>query len=53
MSNWLQKYVYRTNIGAMVFILAATITFAITYMTISYKAYKASTLNPANSLRTE
>ena len=53
MSNWLQNYVYRTELGVMIFIIAAIITISITFITISYKAYKASILNPASSLRTE
>lgn len=53
MNHWLQNYVYRTSIGVMVFIIAAIITIAITFMTISYKAYRAAILNPSNSLRTE
>ena len=53
MSNWLQNYVYRTSLGTMVFIIAALATIAVTFMTISYKAYKAAILNPATSLRTE
>jgi len=53
MNSWLQNYVYRTNLSVMVFLIAAIITITITFMTISYKAYKAAILNPANSLRTE
>lgn len=53
MSHWLQNYVYRTSMGVMVFIISAIITIAITFITISFKAYKASILNPANSLRNE
>lgn len=53
MNSWLQNYVYRTELGVMVFIIAAIITIAITFITISYKAYKASILNPASSLRSE
>ena len=53
MSNWLQNYVYRTQLGVLVFIFAAIITITITLLTISYKAYRASILNPASSLRTE
>jgi len=53
MNGWLQNYVYRTSMGVMVFIIAAIITIAITFMTISYKAYKAAILNPASSLRSE
>jgi putative ABC transport system permease protein len=53
MSNWLQNYVYRTNIGVPLLILAALLTILITFITISYKAYKASVMNPASSLKTE
>ena len=53
MSNWLQNYVYRTKVGLMVFILASFITIAITFITIFFKAFQASVLNPAESLKTE
>jgi putative ABC transport system permease protein len=53
MSNWLQNYVYKTNISAMVLIFAALLTFVLTIITISYKAYQASILNPAESIKTE
>jgi putative ABC transport system permease protein len=53
MSNWLENYVYRTNIGLTLFIIAALLTLLITFITISYKAYQAAILNPANSLKTE
>ncbi len=53
MSNWLQNYVYRTNIGLPLIITAALLTILITFITISYKAYQASVMNPANSLKTE
>ncbi|MCX6303315.1 MAG: ABC transporter permease [Bacteroidia bacterium] len=53
MSNWLQNYVYKTSISAMVLIFAALLTFVLTFITISYKAYQASILNPANSIKTE
>jgi putative ABC transport system permease protein len=53
MSDWLQNYVYRTNIGAPLIILASLLTIAITFITISYKAYQAAVMNPATSLKTE
>jgi putative ABC transport system permease protein len=53
MNNWLQNYVYRTNIGIPLLIIAALLTILITFITISYKAYQASVMNPANSLKTE
>jgi putative ABC transport system permease protein len=53
MNNWLKNYVYRTNISVTLLIIAALITVLITFVTISYKAYQASIMNPANSLKTE
>jgi len=53
MSNWLENYVYRTNISVPLLILAALLTIAITFITISYKAYQAAVTNPASSIRTE
>ena len=53
MDQWLQNYVYRTKIDPSLFFMAGLITIVITFFTISYKAYKAATMNPANSLKTE
>ncbi len=53
MSNWLKNYVYRTNIGVPLLLIAAGITILITFITVSYKAYQAAVMNPANSIRTE
>jgi putative ABC transport system permease protein len=49
----LQNYVYRTSIGVTLFVIAALLTILITFITISYKAYQAAIMNPANSLKTE
>jgi putative ABC transport system permease protein len=53
MSNWLENYVYRTNIRLSILAGAALITIMLTFITISYKAYQAAILNPASSLKTE
>jgi putative ABC transport system permease protein len=53
MHHWLQNYVYRTNIGIPLLIMSALLTIVITFLTISYKAYQAAVMNPANSIRTE
>ena len=53
MNNWLQNYVYRTSVGVPLIIMAAVLTILITFLTIGYKAYQASVMNPANSLKTE
>ncbi len=53
MNSWLENYVYKTNISASLLIAAAMLTLVITFITVSYKAYQASVMNPASSLKTE
>ncbi len=53
MRDWLQNFVYRTNLGLFIFIMAGLITVAITFITISYQAWRAANTNPAESLRVE
>ncbi len=53
MNNWLKNYTYRTHIGVTLVLLATLITVIITFITVSYKAYQASTMNPASSIKTE
>ena len=53
MRDWLQQFVYRTNLGLFIFILAGLLTIAITFITISFQAWKAANMNPAESLRIE
>ncbi len=53
MHNWLKNYIYRIHIGIALVALAALLTIIITFITISYKAYQASIMNPANSIKTE
>jgi len=53
MNKWLENYVYKSTISVMLLISAALVTIAITFITISYKAYQASIMNPASSLKTE
>lgn len=53
MRDWLQNFVYRTNLGLFIFIMAGLITIAITFITISFQAWKAANSNPAESLRVE
>ena len=53
MHKWLENYVYRTKIGVSLLLGAAFLTILITFLTISYKAYQASIMNPARALKTE
>ncbi len=53
MDSWLQKFEYRTEISAWVFVTTCVSALVITLMTVSYQSIKAATINPVNSLRSE
>jgi putative ABC transport system permease protein len=53
MSNWLENYVYRYVPGPMLFFAAALLTIVITFLTISFKAYQAAVMNPAQSIKSQ
>lgn len=52
-SNWLQKYDYRTGISWWIFALVGVGVLFIALATVSYQAIKAALVNPVNSLRSE
>jgi ABC-type antimicrobial peptide transport system permease subunit len=53
MTQWLQKYDYRTAIPWWVFVTACAAVLIITLLTVSYQAIKAAIANPVKSLKTE
>ena len=53
MSDWLENYVYRYEIGLPVFLWTILLIIIPTIMTISYQSYRAATANPADSMRVE
>jgi ABC-type antimicrobial peptide transport system permease subunit len=53
MSNWLEKYEYRSTIAWWVFAAAGVGALVITLLTVSYQSIKAALANPVNSLRSE
>ena len=53
MHGWLQKYTYRSDITAWIFVLTAAGAFIITLLTVSYQSIKAALMNPVKSLRSE
>jgi len=53
MSNWLNNFVFRIEMGVWVFILAIVCSVIIAWITVGYKAVKAARANPVKSLRTE
>lgn len=53
MNNWLKDFVYKVNIGWMVFVVAGLLAIVIAVFTISFQAVKAALTNPVKNLRTE
>lgn len=50
---WLQGFEYSVNISPMIFVLSFIGTTIIAFSSVSYRAYKAATVNPVKSLRYE
>jgi len=53
MNKWLQDFAYRIQIQWWLFLLAAIITMGIAFLTIGIKSFKAASMNPIKSLKTE
>jgi putative ABC transport system permease protein len=50
MSNWLQHYVYRSNMSWWIFVLAAVGALLVALLTASYRSIKTALANPATNL---
>ncbi len=53
MKNWLSDYVYKTELGVDIFLLAGLTVLAIALLTVSYQAIKSAVANPVKSLKYE
>ena len=53
MQDWLQNFVYRVDIGWAIFVLSVIIIVGLTLLTVAYESIKASTVDPAKSLKYE
>ncbi len=53
MSEWLSNFAYKINLGASLFIGAATISLIIAWLTVSSQALRAANINPARCLKDE
>ena len=53
MKDWLQNFAYRININLSIFLIAFLISVFFAFVTILYKAFRASIENPIKSLRYE
>jgi len=53
MNNWLEKFVYHTEIDILVLISAGLLTLLIALITVIYHTYKAASANPVEALKYE
>lgn len=53
MNNWLSDFVFRIDIGWVVFLMAGALAIAIALVTISFQAINAAFASPVKSLRNE
>jgi putative ABC transport system permease protein len=53
MSQWIEKYTYRTDISWWIFVATSLGALLITLLTVSFHAIKAALMNPVKSLKTE
>ncbi len=51
--KWLENFYYRINPGPLTFLTGLIIALGIAILTISYRAFRAARINPAQSLRYE
>ncbi len=52
-SWWLKSYTYKTEIGWMVYLLAGGSAFLVAWLTMGYQSFRAATIDPVKSLRSE
>ena len=53
LSQWLNSFAYRINLGPVVFLVAIVSVILITILTVSFQAIKAALVNPVKSLKSE
>jgi putative ABC transport system permease protein len=51
MSQWLQGFAYRIDLGAGVFLLAGGLALTVALLTVSYQALRAARTDPVNALQ--
>jgi putative ABC transport system permease protein len=53
MNDWLEDFVYRFEMGPLIFLWTILLILVPTALTVSYQSYKAATANPADSMHVE
>ena len=51
--NWLDRFVYRIDLGAGFFVIAGVLVLLIAWLTVSSQAYRSANVNPRECLRSE
>jgi putative ABC transport system permease protein len=53
MNQWLSEFAYRIELGPSVFVVGLALTFLVAMLTVGYRSFRAATVNPVDSLRSE
>ncbi len=53
MNRWLQNFAYRVQAGIGIFLLAAGTALIFSFITVSFKVFRAASANPIDSIRYE
>jgi ABC-type antimicrobial peptide transport system permease subunit len=53
MTGWLENFAVRTQFSWWIFLIAGSIAFVISLITVSWQSYKSATQNPVEALRYE
>jgi putative ABC transport system permease protein len=52
-NRWLENFAYKTPVNAFIFVIAGSGALLIAVITVSFQSFKAASVNPIKSLRTE
>jgi len=53
MNQWLSEFAYRIELGPSIFVVGLALTFLVAMLTVGYRSFRAATVNPVDSLRSE
>ncbi|MDX1642661.1 MAG: FtsX-like permease family protein, partial [Balneolaceae bacterium] len=53
MNNWLNDFAYRIDVSPWIIIASGISVFVVAWLTISWHSYRAATVNPIHSLKSE
>ena len=53
MSEWLEGFAFRTNIGWAIFVFTGSVALAISFLTVSIHSIRAGYRDPVKSLRVD